>query len=186
MKKVLTITSLSIVAALLIATIVLACIPVGSIPSFASPDAVIVYDSDLGVGKANEDAAKDDLIAEMKAGVKQQCLPAIFNGTLDNIRVNTTETKNYKTRGDNGDSKVLFEFKYDSVQEIKVDGTTINYYCLLFEVNESVERGTMTIYVMEDQSSISSSSAPYKTTIEVDGNFGNLYAAVRELIDAHK
>lgn len=183
MKKVLTIISLSTVGLLLIATIVLACIPVGSLPCFASPAGVVIYDDDLGVDKVNEDSEANNITSKMQAGVKQRLLQAIFDGTLKNVRVETKTSNGYISRSNSKDDVVVFEYKYNAEQTITVNGSSYEYKSIIFEINENDERDTMKMYLINDDTT--SSSAPYRTSISVDGNFGDAFAYVKDLIEKY-
>ena len=183
MKKVLTIVSLSVVGVLLLTTIILACITVGGVPAYATPTGVVVYSDDLGVKKTNEDASAGKIISSMKKGVEQKLLPAIFEGTLHNMKVTTSESRHYVQRSNSDNSKVLFEFKYNEKHTMTVNGSKIEYYSLIFEVKDSKQRDSMRIYAVAEDSS--STSVAYYTTIDVEGSFASLYVLVRGLIEAH-
>lgn len=185
MKKVLTIVSLSIVGALLLATIILACIPVGSLPSFSNPTGVVVYSSELGeIGKVDEDDKASNITSKMQSAVKQRCLSAIFNGTLKNMSIKTIEGTYFVPRSNSDTTKAKFEYKYAGKQTMTVNGVTFEYSSLLFEVNENDARDTMKIYVIEGNKT--GDSVAYSHLISVDGNYGELFVYINELIEAHK
>lgn len=183
MKKVLTIVSLSLVGLLLITTIVLACINVGSPLNLKTPNGVVVYSSDLGVGKSDEDAAAEDIINHINKGATQKYLQALFGGTLNSTRVTTSEARQYVSRNNSVLEKAVFEFQYDEQQKMTIQGKEISYYSIVFEVQESQERNTLKACFIPENTN--SSSAPYYTAVEVDGNFGELFAYIRTLIESH-
>lgn len=187
MKKVLTIVSLSVVGVLLLTTIILACITVGGVPAYATPTGVVVYQHEIlgkDIHRFNADESASKITSTMKKGVEQKLLPAIFEGTLHNMKVTTSASRSYVQRDNSEDSVVKFEFKYNEKQTMTVNGTKIEYSSLIFEVKDSKTRDTMKVYAIEPESSGSSGSVPYFTTIDVEGSFSSLYVLVRGLIEA--
>ncbi len=184
MKKVITIVSLSLVGILILTTIILSCITVGAKINFGDPSQLVIYSTDLGSpNKVNKDDKAEEVIKTFTRATNQKYLPALFEGTLKNVTVKTSETKSYFSRSNSDDNKVIFEFKYDEEQKITVKGEELSFYSLGFEVTESQERNIMKIFVITDNSS--SSSVGYNTSIEVSGEFADLYLLIKGYINEY-
>ncbi len=185
MKKVITIVSLSLVGMLILTTIILACITVGKIPAFETPTNLVVYSDELGgPNKSNENAAITKVQDLMKNGVKQKLLQSWFGGTIDNMSVETTESTNYTVSRSNSDeTKVVFEYKYgDDKKSIKIEGKSYDYYSIIFQVSDSQSRSVMTAYLIDSKPG---DTASFHTKVMIEGNFADLYLAVRALIESH-
>jgi|GEM_PF-5031628 len=188
MKKVITIVSLSLVGILILTTIILSCITVGAKINYGSPEQLVIYHNDLktsmGVSKVNKDDKADEVIKTLTDATKQKYLPALFNKTLDNVSVETNESRAYISRNNTSDSKVVFEFKYgDEEQTIKVDGESISFYSLIFEIEESQEKSTIKIYAISEN--VSSDSVAYFSTIKVTGEFAETYLMIKGFVDEY-
>ena len=184
MKKVITIVSLSLVGILILTTIILSCITVGAKINFGDPSQLVIYSTDLGSpNKVNKDDKAEEVIKTFTRATNQKYLPALFEGTLKNVTVKTSESNLYFTRSNSEDNKVMFEFKYTDEQKITVKGKELTFRALGFELTESQERSTMKICVIADAST--SSSVAYKSYIEVSGEFADLYLLIKGYINEY-
>lgn len=184
MKKVITIISLSLVGLLILTTIILSCITVSAKVNFGSPSQLVIYSNDLGNPyKVNKDDKAEEVINAIINGTKQKYLPALFNKTLDNVSVETQETRSYFSRSNSTDGKVVFEFKYLEKQTITVEGKEISFYSLGVEIEESQERNTIKLYAIAEDTS--SSSVGYYTTIKVTGEFADAYLLIQGYINEY-
>lgn len=184
MKKVITIISLSLVGLLILTTIILSCITVGAKVDFGSPSQLVIYSDDLGTpNKVNKDNKAGDVIDAIIDGTKQKFLPALFGKTLNNVTVETKESKAYYSRSNAESSKVVFEFKYLEEQTMTIKGQEISFYSLIVEIEESQERNTLKIYAIEEN--VSSGSVGYHTTIKVSGEFADTYLMIKGFINEY-
>ena len=185
MKKVITIVSLSLVGILILTTIILACITVTGTIDFGTPSQLVVYWDDLG--EFNKDASAKKLIDKIEEGTKQKYLTGLFEGTLDNISVETRsedEHKAYISRENDQENRVLFELKYDEEQSIKVEGETIKFHSLVVEITDE-NRDQLIVYAIPNFIANGTTSVGYYTKITINGDFTDVYMMVKGFVEEY-
>lgn len=185
MKKVITIVSLSLVGVLILTTIILACITVTGTIDFGTPSQLVVYWDELG--EFNKDSSAKKLINEIEEGTKQKYLTGLFEGTLDNITVETRsedEHKAYIARENDQDNRVLFELKYDEEQTIKVEDETVTFHSLVVEITDE-NRDKLVVYAIPNFVANGTTSVGYYTKITINGDFDDVYMMVKGFVEEY-
>ena len=186
MKKVITIISLSVVGLLILATIIAACITVTGTIDFGTPSQMVIYWDDLN--EFNKDAQAQDVIKSIKEGTEQKYLTALFEGTLDNISVETKsedENKSYIARDNAQEDRVLFELKYDVDQTIKVEGKEYTFRSLVVEITENDNVSKLVVYVIPTFVANSTTSVGYYTKITINGDFEDTFMMIKEYTEEY-
>ncbi len=181
MKKVITIASLSIIAALIIVTIIMACVPVGANPKFGTPDSITIYSSKMMVSSRDYDKgdeAYNTILEKLKKAPSQKALSALFNGTIsqDVNVVELSSQENYATITNTDENVVKFKVSYQEDQKLKFEDKDVVYTDMLYILNKDSGRVETTVYLLNEGKA--------KYVLNYYGNFDGVFEYITSLIDA--